>query len=142
MTIAPTKQAFFDFFSEVQNVFEKELVNVDKLKEKKLQEYKEETHLTTDDFFQKRKELIENYSNKIFEIEEFKKMIPSLEIQKKNEINEFKLAHVGKANTLLIEEDDDVELEILKTEINKKKFEIHNNNIKNFKSVDCIYFLI
>ena len=85
------------------------------------------------ELYNERKELIENYGNKVYAMEEYQKLRPKLDNETKEELEKYKLKNIGKSN-LFLESDSEAELEVIKTEIKKKKFE----NIKTKGNTDQI----
>ena len=113
-----------------KNYINKELEKLEEIKETKAEENKAEIGL--DELYNERKELIENYVNKVYAMEEYQKLRPKLDNETKEELEKYKLKNIGKSN-LFLESDSEAELEVIKTEIKKKKFE----NIKTKGNTDC-----
>ena len=114
-----------------KNYINKELEKLEEIKETKAEENKAEIGL--DELYNERKELIENYVNKVYAMEEYQKLRPKLDNETKEELEKYKLKNIGKSN-LFLESDSEAELEVIKTEIKKKKFE----NIKTKGNTDQI----
>ncbi len=109
-----------------------ELDKIDEIKEEKLMVQEE---INMDDIFNQRKELIENYVNKVMALEEFKKLKPTLEEKTKEELDSYKISQMGKDN-IFLESDSDGEIELLKNEIRKKKFETQGRQDTSYSNVD------
>ena len=97
-----------------KNYINKELEKLEEIKETKAEENKAEIGL--DELYNERKELIENYVNKVYAMEEYQKLRPKLDNETKEELEKYKLKNIGKSN-LFLESDSEAELEVIKTEI-------------------------
>ena len=79
--------------------------------------------------------------NKVYALDEFEKLKPKLDNDSKEELERYKFKNIGKSN-LFLESDSDAELEVLKSEIKKKKFESHYNNFDQSQTNSKIIILI
>jgi hypothetical protein len=113
-------------------MFLNELNKIDEIKEEKLMVQEE---INMDDLYNQRKELIENYVNKVMALEEFKKLKPTLEEKTKEELDSYKISQMGRDN-IFLESDSDGEIELLKNEIRKKKFETQGKQDYSYSNVD------
>lgn len=121
-------------------MFLTELDKIDKIKEERELRQELEEEINLDDLFNQRKELIENYVNKVLALEEFKKLKPSLEEKTKEELDSYKISQMGK-DDIFIESDSDGEVELLKNEIRKKNYETQGKHDASSAKIDSIFNL-
>lgn len=127
----------FNFFMHVKQIFKDELDKVKVIKDIKFEEMKKDHHLSLDEMFNKRKELIEDYANKIGNY----KKAEEIQSSTLEELEEYKLKKLGAGvsgeilNDFLDEDDRQGQTGIYNninylTELKKKEFEIKQNKVK------------
>jgi hypothetical protein len=88
-----------------------------------------------DEIYNERKQLIENYVNKVYALDEFQRLKPQFDEKTKEELDAYKLKNIGK-HDIFLESDDEEDLDLLKNEIRKKKFENQNKNDVSSSNID------